>query len=138
MGRFDNCQKNAYIRASKRNWHMKKLLLLVILLSVFTSVFAQEPVALTIRDTSGPVVSRNIYGHFSEDLGRCIYDGFWAGDHIRMDVVEALRKIKVPVLRWPGGCYADQYHWADAIGPRNQRKRTGNTRWGMGGGDNSL
>jgi alpha-L-arabinofuranosidase len=117
---------------------MKKPILLVILLSVLTGVFAQEPVALTIRDTSGPVVSRNIYGHFSEDLGRCIYDGFWTGDHIRMDVVEALRKIKVPVLRWPGGCYADQYHWADAIGPRSLRKRTVNTTWGMVSEDNSF
>ena len=55
-----------------------------------------------------------------------------------MDVVEALKKIKVPVLRWPGGCYADQYHWADAIGPRNQRKRTVNTTWGMVSEDNSF
>ena len=117
---------------------MKKPIVLVILLWVFTGVFAQAPVSLTIRDTSGPVISRNIYGHFSEDLGRCIYDGFWTGDHIRMDVVEALRRIKVPVLRWPGGCYADQYHWADAIGPRKLRKRTVNTTWGMVDEDNSF
>ena len=63
----------------------------------------QPSVSLSIRDTSGPTISRNIYGHFSEDLGRCIYDGFWTGDHIRMDVVEALKKIRIPVLRWPGG-----------------------------------
>jgi alpha-L-arabinofuranosidase len=94
--------------------------------------------SLSIRDTSGPTISRNIYGHFSEDLGRCIYDGFWTGDHIRMDVVEALRKIRVPVLRWPGGCYADQYHWRDAIGPREQRKQTVNTTWGMVSEDNSF
>jgi alpha-N-arabinofuranosidase len=55
-----------------------------------------------------------------------------------MDVVEALRKIRVPVLRWPGGCYADQYHWRDAIGPREQRKRTVNTTWGMVSEDNSF
>jgi alpha-N-arabinofuranosidase len=117
---------------------MKKPILLAILLLVFVGVFAQVSVVLTIRDTSGPVVSRNIYGHFSEDLGRCIYDGFWTGDHIRMDVVEALKKIRVPVLRWPGGCYADQYHWADAIGPRKLRKRTVNTTWGMVDEDNSF
>jgi alpha-L-arabinofuranosidase len=117
---------------------MKKNILLLFLTIVSVSVAAQAPVSLTIRDTSGPVISRNIYGHFSEDLGRCIYDGFWTGDHIRMDVVEALKKIRVPVLRWPGGCYADQYHWADAIGPRNQRKRTVNTTWGMVSEDNSF
>ena len=117
---------------------MKKPILLLFLLLAAVGLFAQAPVALTVRDTSGPVISRNIYGHFSEDLGRCIYDGFWTGDHIRMDVVEALKKINVPVLRWPGGCYADQYHWADAIGPRNQRKRTVNTTWGMVSEDNSF
>ena len=99
---------------------------------------AQSSADLTIRDTSGPVISRAIYGHFSEDLGRCIYDGFWNGDHIRMDVVEALRKIRIPVLRWPGGCYADQYHWRDGIGARDQRKRTVNTTWGMVTEDNSF
>jgi alpha-N-arabinofuranosidase len=55
-----------------------------------------------------------------------------------MDIVDALKKIKVPVLRWPGGCYADQYHWRDAIGPREQRKRTVNTSWGMVTEDNSF
>jgi alpha-N-arabinofuranosidase len=117
---------------------MKKNILLLSVMSMSVCLFAQAPVSLMIRDTSGPVISRNIYGHFSEDLGRCIYDGFWTGDHIRMDVVEALKKIRVPVLRWPGGCYADQYHWADAIGPRNQRKRTVNTTWGMVSEDNSF
>jgi alpha-N-arabinofuranosidase len=117
---------------------MKKPFLLLLTLTIAVSLSAQRPVSLTIRDTSGPTISRNIYGHFSEDLGRCIYDGFWTGDHIRMDVVAALKKIKVPVLRWPGGCYADQYHWRDAIGPRNQRKRTVNTSWGMVAEDNSF
>src|ERR1700733_3609237 len=117
---------------------MKKPSLLLFLISISVCLFAQAPVYLTIRDTSGPVISRNIYGHFSEDLGRCIYDGFWTGDHIRMDVVEALKKIRVPVLRWPGGCYADQYHWRDAIGPKEQRKKTVNTSWGMVTEDNSF
>ena len=107
-------------------------------LSFSISLCAQNTAGVTIRDTSGPAISRNIYGHFSEDLGRCIYDGFWTGDHIRMDVVEALKKIRVPVLRWPGGCYADQYHWRDAIGPREKRKHTVNTTWGMVDEDNSF
>ncbi|HXB95169.1 MAG TPA: hypothetical protein VNU70_08425, partial [Puia sp.] len=117
---------------------MKKPFLLLLCLPAVAGLFAQSTINLTIRDTSGPMISRNIYGHFSEDLGRCIYDGFWTGDHIRMDVVNALKKIRVPALRWPGGCYADQYHWADAIGPRDQRKRTVNTTWGMVSEDNSF
>ncbi len=93
---------------------------------------------MSVRDSSGPVISRFIYGHFSEHLGRCIYDGFWKDGKIRMDIVEALKKIKIPVLRWPGGCYADQYHWRDAIGPKDQRKKTVNTTWGMVTDDNSF
>ena len=92
------------------------------------------------------VISRNIYGHFSEHLGRCIYDGFWVNDsvkvpkkdRIRMDVVEALKKIKIPVLRWPGGCFADEYHWRDGIGARNQRPKMVNTNWGGVVEDNSF
>ncbi|MBS1660654.1 MAG: alpha-N-arabinofuranosidase [Bacteroidetes bacterium] len=99
---------------------------------------AQTSPRLSISDTAGPQISKHIYGHFSEHLGRCIYDGFWTGDHIRMDIVEALKKIKIPTLRWPGGCFADQYHWRDAIGPREQRKKTINTNWGMVVEDNSF
>ncbi|GIK72450.1 MAG: intracellular exo-alpha-L-arabinofuranosidase 2 [Chloroflexota bacterium] len=83
-------------------------------------------------------IDRNIYGHFSEHLGRCIYEGFWVGEDspipnvrgIRSDVVAALRKIKAPVLRWPGGCFADEYHWMDGIGPRERRPTMVNTHWG--------
>ena len=83
-------------------------------------------------------ISRNIYGHFSEHLGRCIYGGFWVGEDstipntrgIRNDVVEALKHIRIPVLRWPGGCFADEYHWKDGIGPRRQRPTMVNTHWG--------
>ncbi|HEY8392844.1 MAG TPA: alpha-N-arabinofuranosidase [Capillibacterium sp.] len=83
-------------------------------------------------------INRNIYGHFAEHLGRCIYEGFWVGEEspipntrgIRKDVVAALRRIKVPVLRWPGGCFAEHYHWRDGIGPREQRKKTVNVYWG--------
>ena len=86
------------------------------------------------RDT----INRNIYGQFSEHLGRCIYEGIWVGEDslipntrgIRNDVVAALKKIKVPVLRWPGGCFADEYHWRDGIGPREQRPSMINTHWG--------
>lgn len=83
-------------------------------------------------------INRNIYGHFAEHLGRCIYEGIWVGEDspipniqgIRIDVLEALRKMKIPVLRWPGGCFADEYHWKDGIGPRETRKRMVNSHWG--------
>jgi len=83
-------------------------------------------------------INKNIYGHFSEHLGRCIYEGYWVGENspipnvrgIRKDVVEALKNIKVPVLRWPGGCFADEYHWMDGIGPKEKRPTMINTHWG--------
>ncbi|KHF36566.1 alpha-N-arabinofuranosidase [Paenibacillus sp. FSL M7-1455] len=83
-------------------------------------------------------INKNIYGHFSEHLGRCIYEGIWVGEDspipntngIRNDVVEALKRIRIPVLRWPGGCFADEYHWKDGIGKRENRKRMINTHWG--------
>ena len=91
-------------------------------------------------------ISRNLYGQFSEHLGRGIYGGIYVGEdsdisHIngmRQDVVEALKKIKVPVLRWPGGCFADEYHWKDGIGPRESRKKMVNTHWGGLVEDNSF
>jgi alpha-N-arabinofuranosidase len=101
---------------------------------------AQEPSAtLVLRaDQPGPTVNRNIYGHFAEHLGHCIYGGIWVGEDspipntrgIRNDVVAALRELKIPVLRWPGGCFADEYHWKDGIGPREQRPEMINTHWG--------
>lgn len=83
-------------------------------------------------------INKNIYGHFSEHLGKCIYEGYWVGENspipnvrgIRKDVVEALKNIKVPVLRWPGGCFADEYHWMDGIGPKEKRPTMINTHWG--------
>lgn len=79
-----------------------------------------------------------IYGHFSEHLGRCIYDGFWVGEDspipntqgFRNDVLAAFRKMQPSVIRWPGGCFADDYHWQDGIGPRQQRPRRINIHWG--------
>ncbi len=97
------------------------------------------PNRLVVRADAGKdTINKNIYGHFSEHLGRCIYEGYWVGEDspipntrgIRNDVVDALKKIKVPVLRWPGGCFADEYHWKDGIGPRDQRPSMINTHWG--------
>lgn len=83
-------------------------------------------------------INKNIYGHFAEHLGRCIYEGIWVGEDspipntegFRNDVLEALKRINVPVLRWPGGCFADEYHWKDGVGPKESRKRMVNTHWG--------
>lgn len=109
--------------------------------------FAQSPVAVLVDGVNPQAtISRHIYGHFSEHLGRCIYDGFWVSDtsslkkkdRIRLDIVDALKKIKVPNLRWPGGCFADEYHWRDGIGPRTQRPYMVNTNWGGVSEDNSF
>ena len=91
-------------------------------------------------------INKEIYGHFSEHLGRCIYEGIYVGENseipnvngMRCDVVEALKEIRIPVLRWPGGCFADEYHWKDGIGPKENRKRMINTHWGGVVEDNSF
>jgi alpha-L-arabinofuranosidase len=108
-------------------------------------LFASSPTMLgqakvtLLADQAKDTISRNIYGHFSEHLGRCIYGGFYVGEGntiipntrgIRNDIVQALRKIKIPVLRWPGGCFADTYHWKDGIGPKNRRPQIVNVWWG--------
>ncbi len=104
-----------------------------------TETAPAPPATLVVQADQGRhVISRHIYGHFSEHLGRCIYEGYWVGEDspipnvrgIRRDVVEALRRIQIPVLRWPGGCFADEYHWKDGIGPRDRRSAMINTHWG--------
>jgi alpha-N-arabinofuranosidase len=89
-------------------------------------------------DRAGQKISRHIYGHFAEHLGRCIYEGIWVGEDspipntrgIRNDVAAALAKLKMPNLRWPGGCFADTYHWMDGVGPRSGRPDMVNVFWG--------
>jgi alpha-N-arabinofuranosidase len=83
-------------------------------------------------------LNRNILGSFTEHLGACIYDGIWVGpdssipnvNGIRKDTSEALKRIQSPIVRWPGGCFADTYHWRDGIGPRDKRPTTWNMFWG--------
>jgi alpha-N-arabinofuranosidase len=89
-------------------------------------------------DIEHGTIDRHIYGHFAEHLGRCIYGGFWVGEDseipnirgIRTDVVKALKAMGIPNLRWPGGCFADEYHWMEGIGPREKRPSMVNTHWG--------
>jgi alpha-N-arabinofuranosidase len=125
---------------------MKKYFSLAALIVVATVASAQNNILIDVtraKDT----INRNIYGHFSEHLGRCIYDGFYVGDSnktipnkngIRLDVIAALKKMKIPVLRWPGGCFADTYHWRDGVGPKSTRPSMLNVWWGNVKEDNSF
>jgi alpha-N-arabinofuranosidase len=94
--------------------------------------------AIVHADQLGVKIDRHIFGQFAEHLGRGIEEGVWVGEHssipnvrgFRKDVIAALRELHVPVVRWPGGCFADEYHWRDGIGPRAARPVTLNTNWG--------
>ena len=106
---------------------MRKMLLFVGLITVkFLS--AQNTIVLN-ADKGKDIIDKNIYGHFAEHLGHCIYGGFYIGDSnktiphkdgVRLDVIDALKKLKVPVLRWPGGCFADTYHGKDGVGSKKE------------------
>ncbi len=126
---------------------MKYLVSTLLALGVSAGAFAQNSTsaappltasAVIRGDQPGAVINRNLYGQFAEHLGHCIYGGIWVGPDspipntrgIRNDVVAALKKIQIPVLRWPGGCFADEYHWRDGIGPREKRPAMINTHWG--------
>jgi alpha-N-arabinofuranosidase len=121
---------------------------LLVLAGLASGAWAQpaRPDTLTLvvnADLGRVTISRHIYGQFAEHLGRGIYDGVWTksgtGDwHLRDDVIEALKRIRVPNIRWPGGCFADYYHWNDGIGPRERRPTMVNTVWGGVTEDNSF
>lgn len=124
---------------------MKYALLIFFSLSIVLTIHAQNKVTLHV-DQANTQISRHIYGHFAEHLGRCIYDGMYVGDNavipntdgVRNDVIKALKDLKIPNLRWPGGCFADTYHWKDAIGPKQERKHIENLSWGNVREDNSF
>jgi alpha-N-arabinofuranosidase len=108
---------------------------------------AQTTINVDASDNAAsPKISKYIYSHFAEHLGRGIYDGFYVGDTskipntngVRNDVVAALREMKIPALRWPGGCFADTYHWKDGIGPKSKRPSIINSWWGGVTEDNSF
>ncbi|WP_045030100.1 alpha-N-arabinofuranosidase [Draconibacterium sediminis] len=122
-----------------------KISLLIISSLFIVNVFAQNTIVLNV-DSVGPKINKEIYGHFSEHLGTCIYEGIYVGkdseipniNGYRKDVVEALKEMKVPVLRWPGGCFADTYHWKDGIGQQEDRPSIVNVFWGGVTEDNSF
>src|SRR6184192_4983167 len=116
---------------------------LALVLALPAAAFGQGARFVIHADQGRDTISRHIYGQFAEHLGRGIYDGFWTKSgtgrwHLRDDVIAALRKIQVPNVRWPGGCYADRYHWQDGIGPPEQRPTIVNTMWGNVTEDNSF
>src|SRR5581483_6767678 len=108
---------------------------------------AVEPQRVTIHtaDETG-TVKPELHGHFAEHLGSCVYRGLWVGkkssipniNGYRKQAVEFLKALGIPVLRWPGGCFADDYHWRDGIGPLARRPRSVNIHWGTYTEDNSF
>lgn len=119
----------------KRN----RLFLLTGLTVSLCNVYCQTATILLKENESKTTINKNIYGHFAEHLGHCIYDGLYIGDTnriipntagVRDDILAALRKLKVPVIRWPGGCFADTYHWKDGVGPKKDRPSMVNIWWG--------
>ena len=124
---------------------MRKVAALLFAFVLHQSV-AQNTIVVN-ADQGSVKINKHIYGHFSEHLGRCIYGGFYVGEGnnkivhkngVRLDVVDALKKMKIPNLRWPGGCFADTYHWKDGIGPKAKRPTLVNTWWGGVTEDNSF
>ena len=122
---------------------------------LFTALFiaatlplmAQHQSAIRIYPAQGKqTISKHIYGQFAEHLGSCIYGGLWVGknsdipntDGYRTDVLNALKRLQIPNLRWPGGCFADEYHWMDGIGPQQNRPKMVNNNWGGTVEDNSF
>lgn len=125
---------------------MKKTIAALAIAGLSFQTYAQNT-ATVYADSGKAIISKHIYGHFAEHLGACIYGGLYVGENntkipntagVRNDVVDALKKLKIPNLRWPGGCFADTYHWKDGIGPKSQRPSMINAWWGGVTEDNSF
>lgn len=119
----------------------------IALMTVAAFVEGQEQKIVVHIDKPQQIINKHIYGHFAEHLGHCIYEGFYVGENntkipntsgVRNDIIDALKKLKVPNLRWPGGCFADTYHWKDGIGPKADRPKMINVWWGGVTEDNSF
>src|SRR3989337_1258680 len=131
----------------KKNRIQKSSLLLMMGFMVLKVVVGQQNTGSVNVAEAKHIINKNIYGHFAEHLGNCIYNGFYVGDSnriipntdgVRNDIIAALKKLKVPNLRWPGGCFADTYHWKDGVGPKNKRPAIVNRWWGGVTEDNSF
>ncbi|KGO94405.1 alpha-N-arabinofuranosidase [Flavobacterium subsaxonicum] len=126
---------------------MKFICTAAIALFTLTNLSAQQKSTITLTSQeNAPTINKHIYGHFAEHLGRCIYDGFYVGENskipntngVRNDIIAALKDLGIPNLRWPGGCFADTYHWKDGIGPKDERPTMVNQWWGGVTEDNSF
>ncbi|HLO53225.1 MAG TPA: alpha-L-arabinofuranosidase C-terminal domain-containing protein [Saprospiraceae bacterium] len=127
---------------------ISKTIFAAILLCVVQVGIAQSPVKIIVNtDIEKEKINKHIYGHFAEHLGRCVYDGIYVGDNntkikhengVRTDIIQALKDLKVPNLRWPGGCFADAYQWKNGIGPKAERPKMVNLWWGRNVEDNSF
>ena len=127
---------------------MKKKVLTIILFILSNTLisFAEETKIILHTKQNAGTIHKELYGQFAEHLGTCIYGGLWVGNNssipningYRKDVLHALQDLKVPVLRWPGGCFADEYHWMDGIGPQDKRPKMQNNNWGGTIEDNSF
>ncbi len=126
---------------------MKKIILCATFAwATVAGVFGQDATIVVHTSQGKQKINKEIYGQFSEHLGSCIYGGLWVGEDskipnikgYRKDVFEALKALKVPVMRWPGGCFADDYHWMDGIGPKKDRPSLRNNNWGGTIEDNSF
>lgn len=123
----------------------QRCLFLVLMVLVPLHSFSQNKLIVN-TDQGKVIINKHIYGHFAEHLGRNIYGGIWVGpdskvpneDGYRKDVMQALIDLEIPNLRWPGGCFADEYHWTDGIGDPAQRPKMVNTHWGGVTEDNSF
>lgn len=125
-----------------------KSLLFALFVALVSQAFGQSSVKVVINtDISKEKINKHIYGHFAEHLGRCVYDGIYVGDNntkikhengVRTDIIQALKDLKVPNLRWPGGCFADAYQWKNGIGPKAERPKMVNLWWGRNVEDNSF
>ncbi|HPG73688.1 MAG TPA: alpha-L-arabinofuranosidase C-terminal domain-containing protein [Bacteroidales bacterium] len=122
-----------------------RLILSLIFVGAILSSAAQNTLYLH-TDEAETKINPEVYGHFAEHLGDCIYGGIFVGEDseidnirgFRTDVIDALREMGIPLLRWPGGCFADTYHWKDGIGPRENRPSIVNVHWGGVTEDNSF
>ena len=126
--------------------YMKHILLTLLATSLSVTSYCQDATVSVDIHHPQEKISKDIYGQFAEHLGSCIYGGLWVGPEspipniqgYRKDVFHALKELGVPVLRWPGGCFADEYHWMDGIGPRESRPTMSNNNWGGTVEDNSF
>jgi alpha-N-arabinofuranosidase len=131
-----------------KKFSIQYFLLVLIMLGSFATTNGQSKASITLKSEEAKhTINKHIYGHFAEHLGRCIYDGFYVGegntkipnvDGVRKDIIDALKHLKIPNLRWPGGCFADTYHWKDGVGPKENRPKIVNVWWGNVTEDNSF